>query len=503
MVMASGVTLGFLTIVLISMAYAPNFNFHTQDYWPRNWAAFAGIVLCGLIFLSGSLFALRDRLRAALIFLIGAPLVAFCLAFAGAGYLEWHSDGGGYFESPFISSALWLGVCFFIPFLVPLLIKRRGRAILLFFILSALVTPVFVFSRWTRSFLPELAGWTALFVAFGWFWLKIDRLQWPTLLTRGRRPTWRRAANALLISVVVFCLDVVIILGLSAIRSSLWSPDCGAKQPFTHALSTNHTVFTVKAVFVGRSLEWLLPNPNKPREIKNLPVGTWAIGVVQQRFWGLPPWWPRLVLLTDYVYWKDQTYFIDGHRASGLLTQALPIVEGEIECSRTKPIGDAIIDLRVLRESPHATGARLIGYVREPQEFLSIFSAPPVPPHLSAGAQITVSGPMGVRTAKTDASGVYEFDDLPPGDYALRLLPPEGQVTDEFSQVEQGKVHLTSGALLEHDFNEYWDGRISGHVNDENGKPAHVWYRCSGRTETECPVMFRVFCRRKTTALIR
>ena len=70
---------------------------------------------------------------------------------------------------------------------------------------------------------------------------------------------------------------------------------------------------------------------------------------------------------------------------------------------------------------------------------------------------------------------MYEFDDLPPGDYALRLLPPEGQVTDEFSHRSQGKVHLTCGALLEHDFNEYWDGRISGHVNDENGKPAHVW----------------------------
>jgi hypothetical protein len=86
-----------------------------------------------------------------------------------------------------------------------------------------------------------------------------------------------------------------------------------------------------------------------------------------------------------------------------------------------------------------------------------------------------MNGPMGVRTFTTDASGMYELNDLPPGDYVLQLLIQNGQVSGEFSQEAQEKIHLTSGELVEKDFDEYWDGRIEGHIRDEDGNPANVW----------------------------
>jgi hypothetical protein len=58
-----------------------------------------GIGLLGLCFIIGSLAALRNRKHAGIIFLTFMPIVAFFLGYPNAGYLVWHADGGGYFES--------------------------------------------------------------------------------------------------------------------------------------------------------------------------------------------------------------------------------------------------------------------------------------------------------------------------------------------------------------------------------------------------------------------
>jgi hypothetical protein len=143
-------------------------------------------------------------------------------------------------------------------------------------------------------------------------------------------------------------------------------------------------------------------------------VGDWAIGVVQERFWGVPSHWPHLVLMTNFIYWKGETYFIDGLRENGLLTRILPIVGARISCSRSRPAEDAIVDLRVLRQAPPAGGARLIGYVKRPKVYTGVFG-PPTATNFATGAIIDVTGPAGTETITTDQTGIYQVDGLPPG----------------------------------------------------------------------------------------
>src|SRR5205085_9724603 len=107
--------------------------------------------------------AVRNRRRGGLVFLICAPVVAFCVGYPDAGYLAWDKQGNGIFYSPFLRIALGLTLLFFAPFTVPLLaIRNKKRAIYLFLISVALVSPVFVSSQWSASLLPRLAGWSAL-----------------------------------------------------------------------------------------------------------------------------------------------------------------------------------------------------------------------------------------------------------------------------------------------------------------------------------------------------
>src|SRR5262249_18920353 len=151
-----------------------------------------------------------------------------------------------------------------------------------------------------------------------------------------------------------------------------------------------------------------------PYTVHDRQAGDWAIGIVKERFWGMPRW-TNLALLTNYLYWEGETYFVDGDRSKGVLTRFLPIVEGGIGCSRTKPAQDAVVDLRTLRKPPPA-GARVIGYVRAPEPFRPFPSRPP-PGAFVPGAQITATGTAYSRTVRTDSEGVYELDDLPPGEY--------------------------------------------------------------------------------------
>ena len=100
-------------------------------------------------------------------------------------------------------------------------------------------------------------------------------------------------------------------------------------------------------------------------------VSDWAIGVVEESFWGMPRW-TRFVLLTNNVYWKRETYFVDGRRAGGLLTQLLPIVEGGVGCGRSRPVQYAVVDLRLLRRPPPPRATRVTGVVRGPRPILPV-----------------------------------------------------------------------------------------------------------------------------------
>lgn len=473
--MALGSLVGFVALARFGMSWVDFAD--RSSGWFLPWFSIAGIGLLGLGFIAGSIVALRNRRRAGVIFLAFMPIAAFCLAYPAAGFLVWHADGGGWFETPPPPTAIGLTVLFFVPFLAPVLaMHHRKRAASLFAIAVSLAGVVFSISRWTRVLLPLLAGLSTLFLLFGSFWLGTHKLGWPPLVQPRPRALGRRVVAVAIECLVVLCLDVAITLGLSALGSSLFSGDCRGKPPFVHSLSPSHAVFTARVIFVGRSTQALTRNSwFSVGGVHDRRVGDWAIGVVQERFWGLPWWGPRLVLLTNYIYWKDETYFIDGNRTRGLLTHVLPIVEAGINCSRTRPVHDAIVDLRVLREAPSASGTRLIGYVRQPEASVGEV-APPTTPKFAEGMRISVTGPTSTKIIATDKSGVYQLDDLPPGDYALQLLVPDSQLVGFFQrEASPAKVHIDNREPVEQDFEIFWNGRIEGHVVDDSGKPAHIW----------------------------
>jgi hypothetical protein len=55
-------------------------------------------------------------------------------------------------------------------------------------------------------------------------------------------------------------------------------------------------------------------------------AGDWAIGVVEEHFWGLPSWKPRLVLLINHPFHDGDTVLVSGEREQGILTRHLTIV---------------------------------------------------------------------------------------------------------------------------------------------------------------------------------
>jgi hypothetical protein len=294
--------------------------------------------------------ALRNAKRAGLVFLIAMPFTVFCLAYPVAGYLVWHSDGGGWFECPEIPTAVGLTAMFFLPIFAGLLVIRRKRwSIHLLAATVVLAGIVFALTHWTKAFLPPFAGWSTIFLCFALFWRGTGNRDWPSLLQPRSRSLRQKALAIVVLCVAVSCIDVVMTVALSALGSSLFSGDCSTKPIFVHPESPYHAVFTARVIFVGRSIEALTREENSFRA-RGPGTGDWAIGVVQEKFWGLPTW-SRLVLLTNYIYRKDATYFLDGNRERGLLARRLPIVEARIGCSRTKLAQNAAVDLQALHEA--------------------------------------------------------------------------------------------------------------------------------------------------------
>jgi hypothetical protein len=260
--------------------------------------------------------------------------------------------------------------------------------------------------------------------------------------------------------VAVVILDIAATLAMTAWQSSLWGPDCSGRALFTKAAFPGHAVFTARLIYVG----------HKNTDRLGWQAGDWAIGIVQDRFWGLPRWNSHLVLLTHAIFWEGETYFIDGRRPKGLLTRLLPIVEAG-PCARSRPIVDATIDLRALHQSLPSSGARIIGYVRKPELFTQGLT-PPTPHTPFIGATITATSPSGKTVAVTDQEGVYEIDNLPPDDYTLTVDLPQTQSAPVRKLKREDFVH---SKLIEQDFQVSWDGSIEGTIKDAAGGPAQTW----------------------------
>jgi len=469
-----------------------------SEGWYLRWFGYVGVLLTALVFVLGSLVALRNQRIAAWVFLGSMPVCAFCLSYPFAGYLVWHADGGGWFETPYPFMAIGLALLFYTPFLVLMLAIRYTKPAFRAFLISAgLVAIPLGLSHWSKALLPLLAEWSLLYAVPGLMWLGIYKRGWQPLRPPRPRTVWQRLLAVALNGLVLLCVGDAAVMGLFAMTSTLhYLGSCTVRKAFDHPMFPGHAVFTARIIYAGRSLDALIDCHGILWRDADRREGDWAIGVVQERFWGLPRWLPHLVLLTHCRFWQGETYFVDGTVAIRPLVRLLPIVIAG-PCTRTNPVEWAVADLRLLKQPHSASGTRIIGFVKQPEVFADVPAAPS-PPKAAAGAKIRLTGPTGTRLLTTDAAGVYQLDDLPAGDYTLQVLVPDNQLVGYWSQEHLPEsVHLDNPGLVELNFQIFWDGRIEGRVVDESGKPAHAWVEIQSVNGRRLPAFVNWFLETK------
>jgi hypothetical protein len=286
-----------------------------SPFWTTNLFQFAGVALLLVVFVAASFAALRHARRAGIIFLAGTPVLAFALAYPSAGYLVTHAAGDVDFQLPSLPLAIAVAILFYLPFVAPLFAMRnRMRATLIFAAAAAPAAVVFASAHWAMLLILRLAAWSALPLAFAAFWLGTHRLGWPALFATPTNPFARVSI------VVVKCLlAAFLVLGgvfaMSAMQSSLWTPDCSGGRLFTRPMRSGDVVFTARVVRTAHTAR-----------IAGSWAGSWAVAIVEERLWGWPSWAP-VVLLTNGMYWEGRTFLISGSRAYGTLARHLPIVD--------------------------------------------------------------------------------------------------------------------------------------------------------------------------------
>ncbi len=298
-----------------------------------------------------------------------------------------------------------LGLILFglIPLLASILgLRNRRQAAQLLLagaIVSAgtLVTTALV--RWDVLLLSSLVIVGLLFFP-GLFWLLTSRWAWPPLVR------WRASGARSSRQPVVLNVILLLALVLVSTFASLYLPfdfNCyKGGRPVSVQTSPRHTVFTGRVLVVARPLHlWGSP---------------WALLHVEHVYWGLPRWMKGIVLVRGYFKETDkgQQYFVDAVRNDGALTRFLPVVDF-YRCCHTTLLKYADVDLRIVRDGPPKSGVRIIGRVYDLRGSKRGMAVPDSP--------IMVTGPAGPISTLTDKDGVYDFRDLPPGHYSIRVGP--------------------------------------------------------------------------------
>ena len=250
-----------------------------------------------------------------------------------------------------------------------------------------------------RKFTLVFAGTAVLLIAPGLFWLITGRWGWRPLITRREQPgVSPRQPFILNLSLFSF---LIVVCAFGSLYFPIYELDCGGHPPVSVQTSPKQAVFTGKVLFVAR------PQFSELRY--------WALLRVERVYWGLPRWMTGIVFVRGYFRGTDagQEYFVDAYRSEGALTRFLPIVE-HYPCCHTMPISDAEVDLRVLQDGTSKSGTRIIGRV---YSFLSDRPGERFVP----GVTVVVIGPAGSLSTTTDKSGIYDFRNLPPGYYSIRV----------------------------------------------------------------------------------
>ena len=454
-VVVLGCALGFYGLLIAGQRYVSS---RDLQWWLEELIPAVGLGFRGIVLLAASFTAIRHRRRAGIVLLFAAPIAATCLAFPSNFYFT--GEHGEIFW-PRLLTVLTLELLFYFPCLGLLIaIRNRFWGLSVFFILSVLLGKGYASSPWTEFLFPALPKYTILCVGLGLFWLLTERFGWPPL--RAARPISLKARIGKMAVCLMFVasLDIAATLILAGYQSYFRSRECGGRALFAESLGPGHAVFTVRLVRVGHV-----------RKISGRWVGEWAIGFVQEKFWGVPWTARRFVLLANSIFWEGETYFLDGHPADGMLTRFLPIIETE-SCTRTRPLPNAALELRAAREGRPAKGAKILGSVTLFERYSS-FLTPPKPPVAYAGAKVRLIGSSGTRTATTDAQGIYEFIGLPAEDYTVTLDLPETQTLgSEASKID--KEWLAQKKFSEQSFVVAWKGSVEGSTTDSASVPARV-----------------------------
>jgi hypothetical protein len=245
-------------------------------------------------------------------------------------------------------------------------------------------------------------------LAFLWipaaFWLVTHRLRWPEL--RGPS-TMSIRSSVMTTAFVLIALYVIASIGV-IYQFGRVQPvgDCGeTNHVVTGPNSPNDAMFVAKIIQIGY-----------PRGIVNGRIASMsALAIVKEKFWGLPSWNSKLVILTKYVYYEGDEYLIYGTRRGNWLTLGLPLFESHL-CGLSLQIQDAEIQLRIMHDGPPKSGIRIIGRtMRWPYG-----NNAPLPHGPMPGAKVLVSGPSGTFTAISDSHGIYDVSNLPTGHYTIR-----------------------------------------------------------------------------------
>jgi hypothetical protein len=145
--------------------------------------------------------------------------------------------------------------------------------------------------------------------------------------------------------------------------------------------------------------------------------------------------------------------------------------EGQLStgiCSRTRPIEKAEEDLEFIRGLDKAKPVGTVfGNVLEykPRRSDDNVRTQPLP---LAGISVFLSNERTKYEAKTKEDGTFRFDDLPPGEFILKLLGPAGYWPQEIDQ--KFTVHPKGCVQTGHAFS--LDSSISGRVIKADGTPA-------------------------------
>jgi hypothetical protein len=201
---------------------------------------------------------------------------------------------------------------------------------------------------------------------------------------------------------LIVCLGLVLFVATClwlSFDSQINRGDCGEHPPFAGRLYEGQAVFRAKVLYAPK---W---NPQGMRE-------PWTLVLVQRRFWGVPWWASKLMVLGHSApYLKSGgEYFIDADWTESRLSTFLPYVE--FRCgSRTKPLSEAALELRLIKDGPPKSGVRIIGRTLRESSDGKHYPA--------GGIMVRISGPSGSVSTISDPSAVYDVSGLPPGHYSV------------------------------------------------------------------------------------